>query len=305
MKIYLFLLIISAAATATFAGTILPKPVVQEINATAPHVNILGAKIAAAPAFAGAAEQLKTQLGVGGATVIHLVQVTSSVRNLELGPEGYGIEVTPQGEIIISAQTEAGAFYGTISLLQLADRRADGLWIPAVVVFDQPRFSWRGVLIDEGRHFMGKPEILRMLDLMALHKLNVLHWHLTEDQGWRVEIKKWPKLTTVGSQRASSPRMGNRQQSDGLPYGGFYTQADLREVVAHAAKLHITVVPEIEMPGHAAAAIAAYPQLGNTDIPHFDPQVITSWGIKHYIFAPKEETFAFIDDVLAELCPNS
>jgi hexosaminidase len=303
MKKYLFLLIISATATATFAGTILPKPVVQEINATAPHVNILGAKIAAAPAFAGAAEQLKTQLGVGGATVIHLVQVTGSVRNFELGPEGYGIEVTPKGEIVISAQTEAGAFYGTISLLQLADRRADGLWVPAVVVLDQPRFSWRGVLIDEGRHFMGKPEILRMLDLMSLHKLNVLHWHLTEDQGWRVEIKKWPKLTTVGSQRASSPQMGNRLQSDGLPYGGFYTQDDLREVVAHAAKLHITVVPEIEMPGHAAAAIAAYPQLGNTDIPHFHPQVITSWGIKHYIFAPKEETFAFIDDVLAELCP--
>jgi len=124
MKLSYLLLVVAGATATTFAGTILPKPVVQEINATAPHVNILGAKIAAAPAFAGAAEQLKTQLGVGGGTVIHLVQVTSSVRNFELGLEGYGIEVTPQGEIIISAQTEAGAFYGTISLLQLADRRA-------------------------------------------------------------------------------------------------------------------------------------------------------------------------------------
>ena len=134
-------------------------------------------------------------------------------------------------------------------------------------------------MLDEGRHFFGKDRVKRLLDLMAIHKLNVFHWHLTEDQGWRVEIKKWPKLTSLGAWRDESPVMGDRKRGNGERYGGFYSQADLREVVEHAAKLHITVVPEIEMPGHAAAAIAAYPELGNSDIPSFDPTVMTRWGV--------------------------
>jgi hexosaminidase len=270
----------------------------------APATNIRGAKVEADPAFAATAERLRAQLGTGGTSTVQLVKATGPVRGFEVGEEGYVIEAHPGQPVRIHARTEAGAFYGIVSLQQHAYTGNDGgTYVPPGDVMDKPRFAWRGLMIDDGRHIMGKAQILRMLDLMALHKLNTLHWHLTEDQGWRVEIKKYPKLTEVGSQRDASPTMGNRNKPDGKPYGGFYTQEDLKEVVAYAAKLHINVIPEIEMPGHAAAAIAAYPNLGNTDIPGYSPKVATSWGVKYYTFAPKEETFAFIDDIFAELCP--
>ena len=289
---------------ACLAGPILPKPFRVAKIMDAPATNILGAKVEADPAFAATAERLRAQLGTGGATTVQLIKATGPVRGFEVGDEGYVIEAHPGQPVRIHARTEAGAFYGIISLQQLAYTGNDGgIYVPPGDVMDKPRFAWRGLMIDDGRHIMGKAQILRMLDLMALHKLNTLHWHLTEDQGWRVEIKKYPKLTEVGSKRDASPTMGNRNKPDGKPYAGFYTQEDLKEVVAYATKLHINVVPEIEMPGHAAAAIAAYPNLGNTDIPGYSPKVSTSWGVKYYTFAPKEETFAFIDDVFAELCP--
>ena len=292
------------AAAAAFAGPILPKPVLQAQIADAPATNIRGAKVEADPAFAATAERLRAQLGAGGTATVQLVKLTGPVRNFEVGDEGYAIEAHPGQPVRILARTDAGAFYGIVSLQQLAYTGNDGgLYVPPGDVLDKPRFAWRGLMIDDGRHFMGKAQVLRMLDLMALHKLNTLHWHFTEDQGWRVEIKKYPKLTEVGAKRDSSPVMGNRNKQDGKPYDGFYTQEDLKEVVAYATKLHITVVPEIEMPGHAAAAIAAYPHLGNTDIPGYAPKVINNWGVKPYIYAPKEETFQFIDDVFAELCP--
>ncbi len=291
-------------AAACVAGPILPKPVRVDRIMDAPATNIRGAKVEADPAFAATAERLRAQLGTGGKTTVQLIKATGPVRGFEVGDEGYVIEAHPGQPVRIHARTEAGAFYGIISLQQLAYTGNDGgTYVPPGDVMDKPRFAWRGLMIDDGRHIMGKAQILRMLDLMALHKLNTLHWHLTEDQGWRVEIKKYPKLTEVGSKRDASPTMGNRNKPDGKPYAGFYTQEDLKEVVAYATKLHINVVPEIEMPGHAAAAIAAYPNLGNTDIPGYSPKVSTSWGVKYYTFAPKEETFAFIDDVFAELCP--
>jgi hexosaminidase len=137
---------------------------------------------------------------------------------------------------------------------------------------------------------------------MAFHKLNIFHWHLTDDQGWRIEIKKYPKLTEVGAWRDSSPPYGNRNSDDGQRYGGFYTQDQIKDVVAYAAARHITIVPEIEMPGHASAAITSYPELGNSDIPGYAPKVVTRWGVQPYIFAPKEETFRFLEDVLTEVC---
>ncbi|MGB0775742.1 MAG: beta-N-acetylhexosaminidase, partial [Akkermansiaceae bacterium] len=137
---------------------------------------------------------------------------------------------------------------------------------------------------------------------LAFHKMNTFHWHLTEDQGWRIEIKKYPKLTSVGGYRASTPPYGNRGGSDGKRYGGFYTQAQIKEVVAYAKERHITIVPEIDMPGHMAAAITAYPWLGNDDIPNYKPKVYGLWGVHPYVLAPKEETFKWIDDVLTELC---
>jgi len=141
-----------------------------------------------------------------------------------------------------------------------------------------------------------------MIDLMALHKMNRLHWHLTEDQGWRIEIKKYPKLTEVGGVRPESPQIQNRRKGDGTPYGPFfYTQDQIRDIVAYAKARSIVIVPEIELPGHAAAAIAAYPELGNSDIPGYAPKIRTTWGVEPYVFAPKEETFRFLDDVIGEV----
>lgn len=157
-------------------------------------------------------------------------------------------------------------------------------------------------MLDVGRHFFEVDEVKNFIDWMSFHKLNVFHWHLTDDQGWRIEIRKYPKLTEIGAWRESTPPYGNRNSDDGKRYGGFYTQAQIKEIVAYASARHITVVPEIEMPGHAAAAIAAYPELGNTDIPNYAPKVMTRWGVHPYTFSPKEETFQFLEDVLSEVC---
>jgi len=304
MRSLLPLAFLVAAQLTSFASpNLVPKPLSEAYIADAAAINIQGATVTADSDLANAANYLRGQLGQGGQTKIHLVKVTSPVGNFETDSEGYVIESTPGGDITISARTDAGAFYGAITLLQLGELKNGQRFVIPGRIQDKPRFAWRGLMIDDGRHFIGKAEVLRMLDLLALHKMNVFHWHLTEDQGWRVEIKKWPKLTEVGSKRTASPVMGDRNKSDDKPYGGFYTQEDLKEVVAKATSLHITVVPEIEMPGHAGAAIASYPQLGNSDIPKYDPKVATSWGVKYYTYAPKEETFAFIDDVFAELIP--
>nr|AKC34129.1 Hex2 [uncultured Bacteroidetes bacterium] len=221
----------------------------------------------------------------------------------DLPPSGYELKVQPNG-VVIRGKDAAGVFLGTRTLLQLLPAKlAEGsAAIPAVTITDYPRFAWRGMMLDVGRHFHPVPDIKRFIDWMAFHKLNSFHWHLTEDQGWRIEIKKYPKLTEVGAFRESSPPYGNRNSDDGVRYGGFYTQEQLKDVVAYAAARHITVVPEIEMPGHAAAAIAAYPELGNTDIPGYSPKVMTRWGVHPYIFSPKEETFTFLEDVLSEVC---
>ena len=304
MRSLLLLALLSSTQLTSFAASnILPKPVSENYITDTAAIDIQGASITADADFAKTATYLGNQLGKGGKAKIHLVKVSAPVNNFETGNEGYVIEGQPGGDFTISARTDAGAFYGAISLLQMGENVNGKRYVVPGRVTDKPRFAWRGLMIDDGRHFIGKAEVLRMLDLMALHKMNVFHWHLTEDQGWRIEIKKWPKLTEIGSKREASPVMGDRNKSDGKPYGGFYTQADLKEVVAHAADLHITVVPEIEMPGHAGAAIASYPQLGNSDVPKFNPKVATSWGVKYYTYAPKEETFAFIDDVFAEIVP--
>ena len=238
-----------------------------------------------------------------------VITLTSHGAKASLGAEGYELTVTPTSATI-RATEEAGLFYGAVTLAQLlppeifARSAASGVkWsLPCVEIEDQPRFKWRGMMLDVGRHFFKIEDIKPLLDAMALHKLNTFHWHLTDDQGWRIEIKKYPKLTEVGAWRDSSPPYGNRNSDDGLRHGGFYTQDEIREIVAYAAVRHITVVPEIEMPGHASAAIASYPQLGNDDMPGFAPKVMTRWGVHPYIFAPKEETFRFLEDVLTEVC---
>ena len=227
-----------------------------------------------------------------------------------LGPEGYHLAVTPQG-VTLSAAQSAGIFYGIQTLLQLLppaifgagphSREAEPRWaLPCGKFEDQPKYAWRGVMLDCVRHFRPVAFVKKMIRLAALHKLNTFHWHLTDDQGWRIEIKKYPRLTEIGAWRKET-RRGHflaDGTGDGLPHGGFYTQDEIREVVAFAAAHHVTIVPEIEMPGHAQAAVAAYPELGCTSEP---VEVRTSWGISADIYNPEESTLLFLQDVLTEV----
>jgi hexosaminidase len=225
------------------------------------------------------------------------------------GAESYRLKVTPD-RVVISAAYGAGLFYGVQTLRQLlpsavySTTRVDGQkWVvPAVVIEDAPRFAWRGMELDVCRHFMPKEFIKKFIDTIAVQKMNHLHLHLTDDQGWRIEIKKYPKLTEVGAWRAETVvgHTGNKAGDtyDGKRHGGFYTQDDLRELVAYAADRHITILPEIEMPGHAQAAIAAYPELGNVKEPL---PVFTTFGVNKNIFNVEESTILFLQDVLAEV----
>lgn len=231
-----------------------------------------------------------------------------AVAETGLGPEGYRLESTEKGAVI-TASAAPGLFYGAQTLRQLlpvevfSASAASGVkWVvPAVTVEDKPRFGWRGMLVDVARHFMPLEALRRMVDVAAMHKMNRIHLHLTDDQGWRVEIKKYPKLTGVGAWRAETV-VGHASKKpwkfDGKPHGGFYTQDELRALVAYAADRHVTLLPEIEMPGHAQAAIAAYPELGNVDEPL---PVHTSWGVNENIFNVEEGTILFLQDVLAEV----
>ncbi|MGD0006275.1 MAG: beta-N-acetylhexosaminidase [Anaerolineaceae bacterium] len=226
------------------------------------------------------------------------------------GKEGYRLTVTPSS-ISILASGPAGAFYAVQTLLQLLPpdifREAcvdDVEWvIPCLQIEDYPRFGWRGLMLDTGRYFMPKEFIKKLIDLLALHKMNVFHWHLTEDQGWRVEIKKYPRLTEVGGWRKET-LVGHlditrlRPRYDKRPHGGFYSQEDVREIVAYARQRFVTIIPEIEMPGHSQAAIAAYPELGNLAAPL---EVSRTWGIHENVFNVNENTILFLQDVLAEV----
>ncbi len=207
------------------------------------------------------------------------------------GPEGYAIEVTPQ-IIRVSAGTAAGLFYGAVTLWQLLPPGAHGGSIPAQTIRDAPAYRWRGLMLDSARHFQSPAFIRSMIDWMAWHKLNVLHWHLTDDQGWRIEIRKYPRLTSVGSWRTDP---------DGARYGGFYSQSEVSDIVSYAAARHVLIVPEIDMPGHATAAIAAYPQLGAAASAAHAPSVSASWGILDHLFSMEPQTFAFLEDVLTEV----
>jgi len=206
----------------------------------------------------------------------------------DLGNEGYELSVSPRRMRVV-ARSSKGLFYGGITLWQMISG-SDDLRIPAVAISDHPRFAWRGLLLDSARHFQSPDFIKHFIDQMAQHKLNVLHWHLTDDQGWRVEIKKYPKLTQVGAWR--TPPGG------GPPYGGYYTQDEIRDIVRYAQERYLTIVPEIEMPGHAQAAIAAYPELG---VNGRNPGVSHDWGINTWLYNVDESTLGFLQDVLGEV----
>lgn len=213
--------------------------------------------------------------------------------------EGYTLDITP-ANIIIKGQV-AGLFYGTQTLYQLLDSHDAGsrIVIPSLSIKDHPVFKWRGFMLDVSRNFFSVQDIKRYLDFLAMHKMNVFHWHLVDDQGWRIEIKKYPGLTDIGAWRENTQLELSGKQWTFQPQGGFYTQDQIREVVRYAAERFITVVPEIEMPGHCTASLTAYPELSCTGKPL---KVSVNWGVHKDIYcAGKETTFQFLEAVLTEV----
>jgi hexosaminidase len=266
-------------------------------------------------AGAGAAQLLATRLRTATGFTFKVDDKTTSSSGIilttdkadaALGDEGYALDVT-KDKAVIRATSDAGLFYGTQTLLQLlppeafsAAKAAGVKWdMPCVSITDSPRFAWRGLHLDVSRHFLTVDEVKKFMDLMALHKFNTLHFHLTDDQGWRLEIKKYPRLTEVGSIRSQSPMPGARNKGDGKPYGPyFYTQAQIRGLVAYAAARHINVMPEIEMPGHLIGVLAAYPEYACTKGP-FQPR--TTWGVEEDVLCiGNTNSIALMEDILTE-----
>jgi hexosaminidase len=241
------------------------------------------------------------KLEKGSSTKKNYIQLNTKKFIQKPSSDAYTLMVTSSG-VTITGDTYAGTFYGIQSLIQLLPvTKSTVLNIPAVTITDAPRFNYRGMMLDVGRHFFPLPVVKKFIDYIALHKMNYFHWHLTDDQGWRIEIKKYPRLTEIGSTRNSTiighyPGTGN----DNTPHGGFYTQDEIREVVQYAADRFITVVPEIEMPGHAEAALTAYNWLG---CPGTGPyKVEGTWGVFNNVFcAGKDSTFQFLQDVIDEV----
>ena len=266
----------------------------------------LAARLRPATGFALKTRSATSKISAGD------IVLTASEAAAALGPEGYELSVTPSN-VIVRAATSAGVFYGEQSLLQLlppeicsARPAPEVAWtISCVEISDSPRFAWRGFMLDVSRHFFTKLEVEQVLDLMALYKLNTFHWHLVDDQGWRIEIKKYPKLTEVGAWRDGvgfglASNSTTAYDKSGR-YGGFYTQRDIREVVAYAAARHITVIPEIEMPGHSSAALKAYPQFACANAEIAMPE---NGGVFNGVYcAGNDATFVFLADILSEVTP--
>jgi hexosaminidase len=256
------------------------------------------------------AELLRAQLAALGHPAVLTSTAAAAQIRLGAAPAGTGAEAynltVDKAGVRIAAGGGAGLFYGAQTLLQLLPARATAgaVRVPFVQIQDQPAFGWRGGHLDVSRHFFSVDFIKKYIDLLAAYKLNTFHWHLTDDQGWRLEIKKYPKLTEVSAYRPETI-VGAQQQIkkedfkyDGTPYGGFYTQAQVKEVVAYAKQRYVTIVPEIEMPGHSVAILAAYPELACRPGPY---TAWTMWGVNEDIVCPSEATITFFENVLAEV----
>jgi hexosaminidase len=225
--------------------------------------------------------------------------ITLAIGQVSDNPEAYQLKVTADG-VSITGSTAAGVFYGIQTLRKsLPIALGADVALPEATINDAPRFGYRGAHFDVSRHFFTVDEVKSYIDMMALHNMNRFHWHITDDQGWRIEIKKYPKLTEVGSMRDETVIGHNTGKYDGKPYGGFYTQEQAKEIVKYAADRYITVIPEIDMPGHMQAALTAYPELGCTGGPY---KVWTMWGVSDNVLcAGKDSVLTFIDDVLTEI----
>ncbi len=241
------------------------------------------------------------KLPLSGTATGNYIAVTTA-KDGDSASEKYSLTVS-SNSVLLKGQTADGTFRGIQSLIQLLPlTKSAQLMIPLVSITDEPRFRYRGLHLDVSRHFFDVNDVKKYIDYIALHKMNFFHWHLTDDQGWRIEIKKYPRLTEVGAWRdgtiiGHAPGTGN----DSIRYGGFYSQEEIREVVSYATRRHITVIPEIEMPGHAGAALASYPYLGCTGGPY---KVIEGWGVFEDVFcAGNDSVFIFLQDVLDEVMP--
>ena len=279
----------------------LPQSIVMQKGE--PFIFEAGVEILATADLQQEAEFLKQYLKEVTWNDLPIVQKrTKKVRYIELAvspnvkeAEGYILTVSQKG-VSIQGGSAAGVFYG-IQTLRKAVK--EGPIMNPVVITDAPRFTWRGMHLDCSRHFFSVDFVKKFIDLLALHNMNRFHWHLTDDQGWRIEIKKWPKLISVGSKRSGTIIGTNSDIDDGIPYGGYYTQDEAREIVAYAAARHITVIPEIDMPGHMLAALASYPELGCTGGPY---QVGHYWGVyKDVLCVSNERVYQFVKDVLTEI----
>jgi len=257
--------------------------------------------------FKVSAEFLKSYIEEGSDISIEGSNQISFIKDDALPDEGYTLEILPNN-INIKAKADQGAFYAVQSLRQLLPPELENgtfkgneIAIPCTTIKDEPEFTYRGMHLDVGRHMFSVDFIKKYIDALAMLKMNTFHWHLTEDQGWRIEIKKYPKLQEVSAFR-NETLIGHfsdqPHQFDGKTYGGFYTQEEVKEVVAYAQSRFVTVIPEIELPGHARAAIAAYPELSCTGK---QVDVATKWGVFEEIYCPKEGTFTFLEDVLDEV----
>lgn len=303
----------SPASTDMNPYHIIPKPVSLEPREAGFTLNAQTAILLEDPSLTGVATYFRDWLMRGSGTDLQIGEADGTpgiVMGLDTAiqhAEGYTLEVSPAG-IVMKGKTPKGVFYAVQSLRQMLPlelEKAQG-WrgdipVPGVYIRDEPRYVYRGMHLDVGRHFFPVDFIKRFIDEMALHKLNTFHWHLTEDQGWRIEIKQYPKLQEVAAYRDETLVGHYRDmphQFDGVRYGGYYTQEEVKEVVAYAQARQIEVIPEIEMPGHAMAALAAYPELACTDGPI---EVAKIWGVHEEIFCPTEETFTFLENVLTEV----
>jgi hexosaminidase len=312
-------LVANAAQALPGEAGILPKPVKLEVDAgtfdLSSRCNILYQKNSAdAKATAEYLAEIwrkvmRLPLPVQAATESERgsILLTTAGAEASLGKEGYRLEVTPQG-ITIKAPQPAGLFYGVQTLRQLLPAETFGsrrlstdepFAIPCVRVEDYPRFGWRGMHLDVSRHFFDVPFVKRYLDNLALHKINVFHWHLTDDDGWRVEIKKYPKLTQVGAWRGPKEALPPSYESGNQRYGGFYTQDQIREVIRYAAVRHVMIVPEIDVPAHSRAAIVAYPELLCTGDPY---KFKSAQDVSGNVLCPSQEvTYKFLEGVFGEL----
>ena len=300
MRAALFAVLVSLGVTAANAAELPLLPMPANIRAGTGAFPVAKARIQASDkGERAAAERLRALLKRSGGPNLRFTQ-EGTIRFRHdprvSGDETYRIAVTPAG-VDVAASTDAGLYYGAETLWQLM---ASGKRIPAATIDDRPAFKWRGIMLDSARHIQPVSYVKQLIDRMAMSKLNLLHWHLSDDQGWRIEIDRYPRLTSVGAWRQEAGAAGfDPKTGKPIGYGGYYTKAQIRGVVAYAKAHHVTIVPEIDMPGHATAIIAAYPELGSISNPPKSPS--HDWGILPNLLNADDTTFTFIDHVLDEV----